>query len=402
MHSRNIDPQLLQIDLLHQTAMWINEDRQAAQKLSARQNIISGLIGRAKKTGADIDPAIMLEAKEIASEIPKLEGRAASSEDKLNNMLGLLPNALDITVPIGAGEADNVEQRVFGEPVDRALEHDAINIGLDFDAGSKLSGARFTVLRGPAAALSRALGQFMIDLHTEQHGYQEVSPPVLIRSKALFGTGQFPKFEEDVFQVGRDLYLAPTSEVMLANLAADTMFAATDLPLRMTALTDCFRREAGSAGRDTRGLIRQHQFQKVELVSIVEPDHSEDEHLRILNNAETVLHKLGLPFRRMLLCSGDTGFSARKTYDLEVWMAGARRYREISSISNCGDFQARRMQTRVRLDGGKVFAHTLNGSGVAVGRALAAVLEYYQDGNRVVIPECLTPYMRGQTEITIA
>jgi seryl-tRNA synthetase len=310
-------------------------------------------------------------------------------------------------VPDGVDEGGNVEQRRFGEPIvqNSALEHFTLgeNLGLmDFEAAAKLSGARFTVLRGQLAQLERAIGNFMIDLHTTEFGYAETGVPLLVRDAAVYGTGSLPKFAEDLFRTENGFWLIPTAEVSLTNLVADSILEEAQLPIRLTAWTPCFRSEAGSAGRDTRGMIRQHQFQKVELVSITHPDHSEEEHQRKVNAAETVLQRLELPFRTMMLCTGDMGFASRKTYDLEVWLPGQRAYREISSISNCGDFQARRMRARFRPADGKGtrFVHTLNGSGLAVGRTLVAILENYQQENgTVAIPTVLQPYMGGRKVI---
>ncbi len=273
---------------------------------------------------------------------------------------------------------------------------------MDFEAASKMSGARFTVLRGQLARLERALGQFMIDLHTVEHGYTEVSPPLLVKADAVYGVGQLPKFEEDLFKTTNDFYLTPTAEVTLTNLVRESMREEKELPLRFTALTPCFRSEAGAAGRDTRGMLRQHQFMKCELVSITTPETSNDEHERMLNCAETVLKRLGLHFRTMVLCSGDMGFGSRKTYDIEAWLPGQGAYREISSCSNCGDFQARRMEARYRPADGKGprYVHSLNGSGLAVGRTLIAVLENYLEADgSVTVPEALRPYMGGLARI---
>jgi len=302
-----------------------------------------------------------------------------------------------------------VELRRIGEPprINTALEH--FDLGeklgmMDFAAGAKLSGARFTVLRGKLARLERALGQFMIDLHVDEHGFTEVMPPLLVRDEAAFGTGQLPKFSEDLFRTNTGHWLIPTAEVPLTNLVADRILDLEDLPLRMTALTPCFRSEAGAAGKDTRGMIRQHQFWKVEMVSVTGPDQSQAEHERMTECAETVLKRLGLPFRTIVLCTGDMGFSARKTYDIEVWLPGQNMYREISSVSNCGDFQARRMKARCRPRGEKntQFVHTLNGSGVAVGRCLIAIMENFQqpDGS-IIVPEALRPYMGGLDRISL-
>jgi seryl-tRNA synthetase len=273
---------------------------------------------------------------------------------------------------------------------------------MDFEAAAKMSGSRFVVLRAGLARLERALGQFMLDMQTQEHGYTEISPPLLVRDQAVFGTGQLPKFAEDLFQTTDGYWLIPTAEVSLTNIAAGRILAEEDLPLRMTALTPCFRSEAGASGRDTRGMIRQHQFQKVEMVSITAPEQSAAEHERMVECAENILKRLELPFRTMVLCTGDMGFTARKTYDLEVWLPSQKTYREISSCSNCGDFQARRMDARYKRIGekGANFVHTLNGSGLAVGRALVAVMENYQDEHgRIAIPQALQPYMRGMTRI---
>ena len=321
-----------------------------------------------------------------------------------------LPNTPSDDVPVGSDESSNVEVRRHGTPPvftegHRPCEHFEIGeaLGLmDFGAASRMSGARFVVLKGALARLHRALGQFMLDLHTGEHGYTEVDPPLLVRDDAMVGTGQLPKFREDQFRAGDEFWLIPTAEVSLTNLVRESILEEASLPMRVAALTPCFRAEAGSAGRDTRGMIRQHQFTKVETVSITTPDQSGDEHERMTACAEAVLKRLELPYRVMLLCTGDIGFTSRKTYDLEVWLPGQGRYREISSCSACGDFQARRMDARYRPAGAKAtrFVHTLNGSGVAVGRALVAVMENYQDADGgVTVPEALRPYMAGVTRI---
>ena len=325
-------------------------------------------------------------------------------DEKLTVALSELPNSPSDDVPVGKSEDDNVELRRVGVPpvLDfKAKDHVEIGEalgGMSFERASKLSGSRFVVLSGQIARLERALAGFMLDLQTQEFGYTEIAPPVLVRSEALYGTGQLPKFSEDLFHTDDDFWLIPTAEVPLTNLVAGDILDETDLPIRVTAMTPCFRSEAGAAGRDTRGMLRQHQFNKVELVSIVHPDTSVEEHERMTGAAEEVLKRLGLAYRVMLLSTGDMGFSARKTYDLEVWLPGQDTYREISSCSNCGDFQARRMRARFRPDGGKgtEFVHTLNGSGIAVGRCLIAVLENYQqaDGS-VIVPEVLRPYMGG-------
>jgi seryl-tRNA synthetase len=307
-------------------------------------------------------------------------------------------------VPEGADADANKMVRQHGTPPSFAFEpRDHVALGealglMDFTRASKLSGARFVVLRGELARLERALGQFMLDVHTREFGYTEVSPPLMVRDEAVFGTGSLPKFAEDLFRTTTGLWLIPTAEVSLTNLAADEIAEETQLPQRFTACTPCFRSEAGAAGKDTRGMIRQHQFYKVELVSIAHPDNSVEEHERMTGCAETILQRLGLAYRVMLLCTGDMGFAARKTYDIEVWLPAQKAYREISSCSNCGEFQARRMKARFRPKEGKGtrFVHTLNGSALAVGRALIAVLENYQQGNgTIAVPDVLKPYMGG-------
>jgi seryl-tRNA synthetase len=300
-----------------------------------------------------------------------------------------------------------VEVRRWGEPFAISAPKDHATLGealglLDFEAAARMSGSRFSVLKGELARLERALGQYMLDVQTREHGYLEVSPPLLVRDEAAFGTGQLPKFAEDLFHTTDGRWLIPTAEVSLTNLVREQITAEEELPLRLTALTPCFRSEAGASGRDTRGMIRQHQFYKVELVSITTPEQSDEEHERMTACAEAVLKRLELPYRTMLLCSGDMGFSARKTYDLEVWLPSEGRYREISSCSNCGDFQARRMDARCKKAGekGTRFVHTLNGSGLAVGRTLVAILENYQDeGGRIAIPQALHPYLPGLTHL---
>jgi len=344
----------------------------------------------------------MAEVAALKDRMPALEERARVGEAAVRGALLAIPNAVADDVPEGADEAGNVEVHRRGTPrtFDFApREHDAIAapLGYDPDAAAAIAGARFAVLKGAVARLHRALGQFMLDTQIAA-GYTEVNPPLLVRGAAMLGTGQLPKFAEDSFHTTDDRWLIPTAEVSLTNLVRERILSETELPLRFVALTPCFRQEAGSAGRDTRGLIRQHQFEKVEMVGVVRPEDSAAEHERMTACAEAILDTLGLPYRRMLLCAGDMGFSARKTYDLEVWLPGQGRYREISSCSNCGDFQARRMDARFRPAEGKgtAFVHTLNGSGLAVGRTLVAVLENYQqaDGS-VVVPHALRPWMGG-------
>ena len=382
---------------------------QELQTALATRNESSKAIGAAKGRKDEVEAGrLMAEVGSLKDRIPMLEVHEREALAALNEALAAIPNLADQAVPQGADENGNalVHQRGnirnFGfEP----KEHDAIGapLGLDFETAQKVSGARFAYLRGGIARLSRALGQFMLDLHTSEFGYQEVAPPVLVRDEALFGTGQLPKFAEDQFKTTDGRWLIPTAEVSLTNIVREKILADIELPIRFTALTPCFRSEAGAAGRDTRGMIRQHQFDKVELVSITHPEESDAEHERMTACAEAVLDKLELPFRRMLLCTGDMGFSARKTFDLEVWLPGQQRYREISSCSNCGDFQARRMNARYRPEGekGTRFVHTLNGSGLAVGRALVAVIENYQEEDGSVrVPTVLSPYMGGVTRIS--
>ena len=374
------------------------------QQLQKQRNDASKQIGAAKSRGEDAD-AIIAEVSRLKEEVQRLEEEERRLVAALEDELATLPNIPDDSVPDGADEDDNVLLREVGVPPTLDFEpREHFDLGealgqMDFDAAARMSGARFVVLRGGLARLQRALGDFMLDVHTGEFGYQEVSPPVLVRDAALFGTGQLPKFADDLFRTDNGFWMIPTAEVSLTNLVREQIIDADDLPLRFTALTPCFRSEAGSAGKDTRGMIRQHQFDKVEMVSITRAEDSEAEHERMTGCAEEILTRLGLAYRVMTLCAGDMGFSARKTYDLEVWLPGQNRYREISSCSNCGDFQALRMQTRYRSAEDKKSiraVHTLNGSGVAVGRCLVAVMENYQqaDGS-IVVPEVLRPYMGG-------
>jgi seryl-tRNA synthetase len=377
-----------------------------------RRNAASKEIGNAMRSGdSALAEKLKGEVSDIKAFIQDGEARERELDKALNDALAVLPNVPLEDVPVGKDEHDNVVKRIVGEVPTRpnwVKEHFEIGEALgmmDFERAAKLSGARFTVLKSQLARLERALGQFMIDLHTTEHGYEEIIPPLMVRDEVLFGTNQLPKFELDLFFTphgdGR-LGLIPTAEVPLTNLVREEITAHEKLPLRYTALTPCFRSEAGSAGRDTRGMLRQHQFYKVELVSITDQESSISEHERMTQCAEAVLKKLELPFRTMTLCTGDMGFGARKTYDIEVWLPGQNAYREISSCSVCGDFQARRMDARYKDKDGKGnrFVHTLNGSGTAVGRALIAVIENYQneDGS-VTIPEVLRPYMGGLTKI---
>ena len=380
------------------------------QEGQARRNEASKLIGQAMAAG-DRDKAETLKAEVAAlkEDAPALEAQDRAIGEALTGKLAAIPNLPADDVPQGADEADNVEVSRWGNPrsFDFAPQDHADfgpALGLDFEGGAKLSGARFTALRGQMARLHRALAQYMLDIQSGANGYEEVNPPLLVRDEALFGTGQLPKFADDLFRTTDGRWLIPTAEVSLTNLVADQIVPLASLPVRLTALTPCFRSEAGSAGRDTRGFIRQHQFEKVELVAICAPDESEAEHARMCAAAEGILQALDLPYRKMLLCTGDMGFGARKTWDLEVWLPSQDTYREISSVSNCGDFQARRMNARYKPEGEKQtrFLHTLNGSGLAVGRTLVAVLENYQqaDGS-VIVPDVLIPYMGGVTKLAL-
>ncbi len=444
----------------------MDEERRALltrlQELQAERNEKSKAIGDIKKAGGDAQAAMSAVAA-IKSEMESLEVDERTKGEALNQHLAGLPNILFETVPDGADEKSNVEVRKFGEiKVQKGPDH--VEIGeklgmMDFEAAAKMSGSRFVLLSGGLARLERALAQFMLDTHTQEHGYTEVSPPLLVRDNAVYGTNQLPKFAEDLFSTGylspqamrklatdvvdyvrskdllvkpysnirlpeedlpsvkddtfinallenkdfqnkNRLWLIPTAEVSLTNIVAEEIVEESYLPRRYTAHTPCFRAEAGAAGKDTRGMLRQHQFYKVEMVSIVKPEDSEAEHERMTKCAEAILQKLGLAFRTVVLCSGDTGFGAKKTYDIEVWLPGQEAYREISSCSNCGDFQARRMNARYKTAEKKnEFVHTLNGSGVAVGRALIAVIENYWDGTGIVVPKVLRPYMGGLEKI---
>ena len=375
------------------------------QAMQGRRNEASKAIGQAMGAG-DKDRAETLKAEvaEIKSAMPQLEDQDRALGEELNALLAGLPNIPADGVPVGPDEDSNQEVSRWGDQRNFAFEpreHADLGpaLGLEFETAAAMSGARFAFLRGPMARLERALGQFMLDMQSTERGYTECIPPLLVRDEALYGTGQLPKFAEDLFRTGEDLWLIPTAEVSLTNSVRDQIIDDLSQPLRLTALTPCFRSEAGAAGRDTRGYIRQHQFSKVELVSICAPDDHEAEHEHMVRSAELVLEALELPYRKMLLSTGDMGFGARKTYDLEVWLPGQQAYREISSISWCGDFQARRMNARFRPEaGGKKteFVHTLNGSGLAVGRTLVAVLEnYQQEDGSVAVPGVLAPYMGG-------
>ncbi len=381
------------------------------QALQQRRNEASKQIGVLKRDKQDAS-ALIDEVAGIKDRMQALEDEGRAVEGRVEEMISALPNALGDDVPDGADEDDNQEIRRSGAAPSFAFtprDHLAIGEGLglmDFGAAAKISGARFVFLKGMLSRLERGLANFMLDHQTKQYGYTEVSPPLLVHEHALYGTGQLPKFRDQQFGTTDGFWLIPTSEVPLTNLVAGEILDAGDLPIRLTAYTPCFRSEAGAAGRDTRGMIRMHQFGKVEMVSIAHPDHSAAEHERMTECAEDILKQLGLAFRTVVLCSGDTGFSAHKTYDIEVWLPGqddgAGRYREISSCSNCGDFQARRMKARFRRDGGKQteFVHTMNGSGLAVGRALIAILEnFQQEDGSVVLPDALRPYMDGLERI---
>lgn len=407
---RGLEPQAEAIAALDEKRRALITELQTGQ---ARRNEASKAIGAAKAQKDEAAAAsLMAEVAALKERLPALEAEEKALGEELDGRLAAIPNLPLADVPEGADEEDNALVHQRGTPpafAFEAREHDAIGpaLGLDFETGALLSGSRFTFVRGAAARLHRALGQFMLDTLTREHGYEETVVPLLVRSETMFGTGQLPKFAEDSFQTSDGRWLIPTSEVSLTNSVREQILSEEALPLRFTALSPCFRSEAGSAGRDTRGYIRQHQFEKVEMVSITTPDQSESEHERMTACAEDILEKLGLAFRRMKLCTGDMGFSAARTYDLEVWLPGQARYREISSCSTCTDFQARRMNARYRPEGeptGRAgssksatrFVHTLNGSGLAVGRTLVAVVEnYQQEDGSVAVPPALQPYLGG-------
>lgn len=374
------------------------------QALKEKRNEVSKEVAVMKAKGEDPTP-LLSQMKEVSDKIKELEKRTSSLEEEIRNMLLLIPNIPHESVPVGSSEEDNVEVRRWGEPRKFDFEPkphweigEKLDI-LDFERGAKLAESRFTVLKGLGARLERALINFMLDLHTAEHGYIEIFPPFLVNPKAMFGTGQLPKFEQELYKCRDDeLYLIPTAEVPLTNLFMDEVLPPGSLPIYVTAYTACFRREAGSYGKDIRGIIRQHQFNKVELVKFSEPETSYEELEKMVRDAEEVLKRLGLPYRVVLLCTGDMGFTSAKTYDIEVWMPGQGKYREISSCSNCEDFQARRANIRYKPSPQEKprYVHTLNGSGVAVGRTLAAILEnYQQEDGSVIIPEVLVPYMGG-------
>ena len=378
------------------------------QQLQNERNTRSKAIGQAKGRGEDIAP-LLAEVGSLGDRLKSLEAQLDDIQQQLKGEAMGVPNIPHESVPNGGGEEDNVEVRVWGEPTSFDFEvKDHLDIGeglglLDFEAAAKLSGSRFSVMKGALAGLHRALTQFMLNTHISEHGYQEVYVPYLVNSESMRGTGQLPKFEEDLFSIeGRDLYMIPTAEVPVTNLMRGEIAAADQIPMKFVAHTPCFRSEAGAYGRDTRGMIRQHQFEKVELVQLVRPEDSYEALETLTGHAEAILQKLGLPYRVMSLCAGDIGFSAAKTYDMEVWLPGQQAYREISSCSNFEDFQARRMLARVRHPetGKPELLHTLNGSGLAVGRTLVAVLENYQQADGSVrVPEVLVPYMGGVTEL---
>jgi seryl-tRNA synthetase len=403
--SRGLGPQTSEI-------LQLDEQLRAAQtslqSVQSRRNEVAKLVGQAKAKKDDATAnALIEEAEQLRYRIAVLDQGADATKSDLDQRLAALPNRPDRDVPVGADEHGNIEVRRFGEPYKFENPRDHVDLGaalgmMDFEAASRMSGARFVVLRKELARLERALGQYMLDFQTQENGYTEVSPPLLVRAEAVFGVGQLPKFEEDLFHTTDDRWLISTAEVSLTNLVREQITDEAELPLRLTALTPCFRSEAGASGKDTRGMIRQHQFYKVELVSITTPEQSEAEHERMIECAEAVLKRLEIPFRTVLLCTGDMGFSARKTYDIEVWLPSQGMYREISSCSNCGDFQARRMDARSRKAGekGTRFVHTLNGSGLAVGRTLVALMENYQDERgRIAIPQALHRYLPGLTHI---
>lgn len=422
-----IDPKLLRTDLAEvnqalakrgisldvQEWQTLESQRKSLQtrseELQAKRNAGAKEIGQKKKAGEDASE-LLAQMQAVSDEIKHAEEDFKQFQEKLNAQMMAIPNLPDDSVPEGKDEADNVEVRKWGTPKEFSFDiKDHTDIGealglLDFESATKITGSRFSVLKGELAMLNRALVQFMLDSHTQNNGYTEMYVPYMVNADSLKGTGQLPKFEEDLFKVNdeRGFYMIPTSEVPLTNMVRDTMLDAKELPIKLTAHTPCFRSEAGSYGRDTRGLIRQHQFEKVEMVNIAHPENSMQLLEDMTNCAEKILQALELPYRVVLLCGGDMGFSAIKTYDIEVWLPSQDTYREISSCSNCGDFQARRMQTRFKQDKKKQLVHTLNGSGLAVGRTLLALMENHQnqDGS-ISIPSALQPYMHGKTAIGV-
>ncbi len=433
-----IDPQFLRKDLATAAAQLarrgyqldteafsrLESDRKQvqveAEQFQSQRNALSKQIGQAKAKGENAD-ALMAQVNEMATKLEASSARLEEIQRQLNDWLMTIPNIPQSSVPEGKDADANVEVRRWGSPKAFSFEvKDHVDVGvplgLEFDVASKITGSRFAVMRGGIAQLHRALAQFMLDTHTQKHGYEECYTPYIVNADSMRGTGQLPKFADDLFAVKKggaegdqeSLYLIPTSEVSLTNIVRDTILEPSQLPMKLTAHTPCFRSEAGSYGRDTRGMIRQHQFDKVEMVQIVDPTESDAALEEMVGHAEAILQALGLPYRVMALCTGDMGFGAAKTYDLEVWLPSQGTYREISSVSNCEAFQARRMQARVRKpgEGGKPrpeLVHTLNGSGVAVGRALVAILENYQDASgNVEVPAVLRPYMGGKTHLNVA
>jgi seryl-tRNA synthetase len=397
------------------TLLALDEQKRKAQtemqNALAQRNDASKAIGAAKAKGDDATAqSLMAQVASLKEQLPELEAKERELVALLDAELAALPNLPADDVPQGADETENVELTRWGAPREfdfTPRDHADLGppLGLDFETGVAMAGSRFTFMRGQMARLNRALGQFMLDHQTSVHGYAECATPYMVRTEAAFGTGQLPKFAEDLFQTTDGRWLISTAEMSLTNAVREQILEEKTLPIRMTSLTPCFRSEAGAAGKDTKGLIRQHQFEKVELVSITRPEDSEAEHERMTAAAESVLQALNLPYRKLLLCTGDMGSSARKTYDLEVWLPGQGLYREISSCSNCGEWQARRMNTRFRPSGEKSaqFVHTLNGSGLAVGRTLVAVLENYQQADGSVdVPTALLPYTGGMTRLEIA
>jgi seryl-tRNA synthetase len=405
---RGLEPQTPKI-------LKLDEERRAMQtelqNLQQRRNEASKEIGTVKSKGGDAS-ALMDEVASIKDKMAQLEGMEQKLSTDLTDILSSLPNMIADSVPDGPDETANVEIRKVGTPKvggNAALDHVAIgeNLGLmDFETAAKVAGARMTILKGALARMERALGLFMLDVHTTEHGYTEINPPLLVNTDVMYGTAQLPKFRDDQFETTDGRWLVPTAEVVLTNMVRESILENFEAPMRLTAMTPCFRKEAGSAGKDTRGMIRQHQFYKVEMVSITRPEDSWAEHDRMTACAENILKKLELPFRTIVLCSGDMGFGSQKTHDIEVWVPSQDKYREISSCSNCGDFQARRMKARFKRPGSKEteFVHTLNGSGLAVGRTLVAVMENYYDpaDGGIFVPEVLQPYMGGLKKITAA
>ena len=402
---RGLSPRAGEVIALDKEARKFTE---ALNDLQARRNAASKEIGAAKARGDEDEfNRLREEVDRIKHQMPTAEAEQKKKLDAIRDILSAIPNLPDADAPDGEDEAANVEIRNWGEPkrVNNAKEHFDLGEALgqmDFETAAKMSGSRFVLLKGQLARLERAIASFMLDLHTTEFGYTECQPPLLVRDEALYGTGQLPKFAEDQFVTTSGVTLIPTAEVSLTNMVREEILDGEALPLRFTAWTPCFRSEAGAAGRDTRGMIRLHQFSKVELVSVTHPEQSNAEHERMTECAETVLKRLELPYRTMVLSTGDMGFSARKTYDIEVWLPGQGQYREISSCSNCGDFQARRMNARFRPKGEKAvnFVHTLNGSGLAVGRTMVAILENYQEADgSIAVPAALRPYMGGMAKI---